>query len=135
MKYFLLFIFCGISIILLIQIMNLKFSGLTEYGWGFFTGKIILLFIFITLSILTWLSIRKRSWSWKRSLVLTGLALLYEVEVSELIPIHHQGHLWWDSDIYWVFQKGPGKGLIWNPDPYSFLQLTVNSLISPSWSP
>jgi hypothetical protein len=59
-KYILLVIFIGISLFLIIQIMVLKFSQLTEYGWGYFTGKLILLFLVMTLVVVTGRSILKK---------------------------------------------------------------------------
>ncbi len=56
MKKILFYISLGISIILLINILNIiisDFNRLTDYGYGYLVGKIILLLIFGTISFLT----------------------------------------------------------------------------------
>ncbi|AUC22579.1 hypothetical protein BTO15_10975 [Polaribacter sejongensis] len=56
MKKIIFYISSVISIILLISIFNIlnnDFDRLTEYGFGYLIGKIILLLIFVTLTLLT----------------------------------------------------------------------------------
>jgi len=56
MKKTLFYISLGISIILLINIINIlanDFNRLTEYGYGYLAGKVILFLIFGTITLLT----------------------------------------------------------------------------------
>ena len=56
MKKILFYISLGISIILLINIINIlatDFNRLTEYGYGYLVGKVILFLIFGTIILLT----------------------------------------------------------------------------------
>lgn len=56
MKKILFYISLGISIILLINIINIvafDFNRLTEYGYGYLVGKVILFLIFGTILLLT----------------------------------------------------------------------------------
>jgi hypothetical protein len=60
-KYILLFIFSGITVFLLLQILHLDFPTFTDYDWGYLTGKGILLVLFAGLSVITWRFIRKNA--------------------------------------------------------------------------
>ncbi|WP_445733080.1 hypothetical protein [Yeosuana sp.] len=56
MKKILFYISLAISIIILINIINIlatDFDRLTEYGYGYLVGKVILLLIFGTILLLT----------------------------------------------------------------------------------
>ena len=56
MKKILFFISLGISIIILINIINIlatDLNRLTEYGYGYLVGKVILFLIFVTIIFLT----------------------------------------------------------------------------------
>jgi len=67
MKKILFYIFCFVAIYFLIeigQIMIFDFDRLTNYGFGYFVGKIILLFVSVFLAYIFWkqnkASIRKK---------------------------------------------------------------------------
>jgi len=56
MKKFIFYLSLIVSIFLLlniIQILVTDFNRLTEYGFGFLTGKIVLLFIFLLITYIT----------------------------------------------------------------------------------
>ncbi len=56
MKKILFYLSLGISILLLINILNILISDLnrlTEYGYGYLTGKVILLVVFTTIVLIT----------------------------------------------------------------------------------
>ena len=56
MKKVIFYISVGVSIILLINILKIlltDFNGLTNYGYGYLVGKIILFIIFIGITFLT----------------------------------------------------------------------------------
>jgi len=61
MKYILLFIFSGITVFLLLQILHLNYTTFTDYDWGYLTGKGIMLVLFAGLSVVTWRFIREKA--------------------------------------------------------------------------
>ncbi len=56
MKYIYLFILALIAVYAGYRVLSLDFSRLSEYGWGWFTGNLILLIV--ALALLVILSIR-----------------------------------------------------------------------------
>ena len=58
--FYISFIIALILLVNIIQILTTDFERLTEYGFGYLIGKIILFIIFITLILLTKIHIMKK---------------------------------------------------------------------------